>query len=1123
MEFMSTPPKAHERSMDDHVNLPADVIKGWHPGQSAFSKPAISSAISSNNYQHKGKAREPVEILQRTPRQTAASNAATQAARSSAPPSSPRLSDAKDHQTAAASPSASSSSAVGSGSNHSALWESPLHLNGNRVRQGRAVSSSPFAPLTSTTSSPPSSSRSVATASPIDAAEQKQFNFQAIPSEMTAILPRPPPSLPYDISYLPLSPMGVDQTGHVLIPPPSGVALGIDGNPGLGSGGKGAPDTVKVGRGHQSGPTKKHLPGQELESHIVSEITSQEAMPWGLKATLLEKQRGGKRGRTKMGTLRRTTMQAGRRKKGRSSAVETVPIKMEDDSQSEVDSLHLPPTGHSVMEGEKDDARPDQQTEVSELDGGVDATTETSRGMSMESSQDVEMEHPTPAPQDKVSESPISLLKSSMTPKKLGRPLETGLVSPVQTISTPAEALTSHESAASSVDASPGNVRRPREAHKRLKMMGGYYRKAGQKREESAVVAEALDRDASEAIASSSRTTSSVPEDGQEVVTLQEQDRATTPIESVDNAYLNMPKADRQQVVGSMSGSLRRMTTAPSVNGSPNKLTHVNREAAHGDSNDGGNNEYCETCGGVGHFICCDGCPRSFHFACIDPPLDIDELPSTIGDESDTWYCNVCRAEKKKATALGKGKKAGNKNGGVFGPLISHIEEVNPTIFALPLEVRSYFKGVATASDGSYVNSAMLRPIKVNKFGILDEREPLRLKDKNGKMILCFRCGGSAMPLVEPVIASSSPSKAKDRPVRAAAIVANAAVTTPLSSSSSSSLEEEEGKKGWRKIVSCDFCSLHWHLDCLDPPLASMPSLSRKWMCPNHIEHVLPSERIPKSTANSTSIHELPLPSRETVGPGKHYRTRVVNDGQIDIIPDPMDTYVEPSIIEGGDYSRPGKSSRKNDGNIDKGWEEQEVIVPGYKNYPSVFGSQNTYKIKYRVPEKVVRLDFWTKAELEREKLAEAAIRERQALEGREEEGEEGEERIGRGGIELLALIANALSIEEASSNISTAAKKDEKSMPVRQAKEMVEAVFVDHPFVPSGEEAVSLLRQTYIPGEYEREFEGIDEPKQSLAKSSREANVDSQSVSLDADQVQAIRQLIAYKGKDALLRFLLE
>lgn len=40
-------------------------------------------------------------------------------------------------------------------------------------------------------------------------------------------------------------------------------------------------------------------------------------------------------------------------------------------------------------------------------------------------------------------------------------------------------------------------------------------------------------------------------------------------------------------------------------------------------------------------------------------------------------------------------------------------------------------------------------------------------------------------------------------------------------------------------LISCDFCSLYYHLDCLNPPLTAPPMT--KWMCPAHVEHALVS------------------------------------------------------------------------------------------------------------------------------------------------------------------------------------------------------------------------------------------------------------------------------------------
>ena len=44
------------------------------------------------------------------------------------------------------------------------------------------------------------------------------------------------------------------------------------------------------------------------------------------------------------------------------------------------------------------------------------------------------------------------------------------------------------------------------------------------------------------------------------------------------------------------------------------------------------NEEICGACAGPGRFLCCEGCPKSFHFTCLDPPIDENDLPE------DSWY-----------------------------------------------------------------------------------------------------------------------------------------------------------------------------------------------------------------------------------------------------------------------------------------------------------------------------------------------------------------------------------------------------------------------------------------------------------------------------------------------------
>ncbi|XP_064373252.1 autoimmune regulator [Dromaius novaehollandiae] len=52
------------------------------------------------------------------------------------------------------------------------------------------------------------------------------------------------------------------------------------------------------------------------------------------------------------------------------------------------------------------------------------------------------------------------------------------------------------------------------------------------------------------------------------------------------------------------------------------------------------NEDECAACGDGGELICCDGCPKAFHLACLVPPLT--EIPS------GTWRCLSCAASKAR-------------------------------------------------------------------------------------------------------------------------------------------------------------------------------------------------------------------------------------------------------------------------------------------------------------------------------------------------------------------------------------------------------------------------------------------------------------------------------------------
>ncbi|WWC63404.1 uncharacterized protein I303_106004 [Kwoniella dejecticola CBS 10117] len=263
------------------------------------------------------------------------------------------------------------------------------------------------------------------------------------------------------------------------------------------------------------------------------------------------------------------------------------------------------------------------------------------------------------------------------------------------------------------------------------------------------------------------------------------------------------------------------------------------------------NQDFCSACRGIGRFLCCDGCPRSFHFMCLEPPLRIDELP-----EEEIWYCKQCKAELEREL---------KPIPMTFKQLTKKVNSENPRQFRLPTDLISYFTGVGEAPHGEYVDAEGAR-MKYDRKGFQEDRDPSRLRDNKNKPIQCFHCGGSALP--------------------------HHALTT-------------DPESPWRMIVSCDYCPLSWHLDCLDPPLSSMPNPAKKWMCPNHTEQVLPRRRTIRNDIETVDVDSRNQP----------------NNGNIVVIPEP-----EPPKGPALDY--------------------EDMVIN---------------RKKFRVPEKIIKLDFWEK------------------------------------------------------------------------------------------------------------------------------------------------------------------
>ncbi|KAJ5366392.1 Zinc finger PHD-finger [Penicillium brevicompactum] len=190
------------------------------------------------------------------------------------------------------------------------------------------------------------------------------------------------------------------------------------------------------------------------------------------------------------------------------------------------------------------------------------------------------------------------------------------------------------------------------------------------------------------------------------------------------------------------------------------------------------NNDDCEECGKGGNLVCCDTCPRAYHFKCLVPALDPNNPPQ--GD----WHCPKCSIRN------------------TFTTLIAHSNEhLKKTEYSAPQDVKDHFVGV---DEGIVYDADYARNLKHQRYyksaphlprltkppkqdGPTAYAHPMLLRevDTKGETIRCNNCGLSS--------------------------------------------------EGVRPIITCDYCPSRFHLDCLDPPRAHPPNPKVGWMCPNHV------------------------------------------------------------------------------------------------------------------------------------------------------------------------------------------------------------------------------------------------------------------------------------------------
>lgn len=272
----------------------------------------------------------------------------------------------------------------------------------------------------------------------------------------------------------------------------------------------------------------------------------------------------------------------------------------------------------------------------------------------------------------------------------------------------------------------------------------------------------------------------------------------------------------------------------------------------------------------------------------------------------DAFYCQECDAKRKPSSDA-----VATETFRVLGPLFKSLETTNPRAFSLPPDVQNSFEGISARTDGSFAEDTKKIPLSKNS-GYGYQRPDYTKVLEGDKPILCVQCGLSS------------------------------------------------GNK--RQMLKCDFCHAHWHLDCVDPPLANPPHISLEasqrdaWRCPRHIEHDLRSGLVAQQDLiddNDVEMLDAPPAGRVT------RKIRKRKDAET----------IEPTFSRG----------MRNNGLIDI-INDSDDETDGEGNY--VFGVDESKDLNskvFRVPEKGLILDFVSKVKSGRVAKQKAAKQARKA------------------------------------------------------------------------------------------------------------------------------------------------
>ncbi|KMZ08448.1 uncharacterized protein Dsimw501_GD24366 [Drosophila simulans] len=263
----------------------------------------------------------------------------------------------------------------------------------------------------------------------------------------------------------------------------------------------------------------------------------------------------------------------------------------------------------------------------------------------------------------------------------------------------------------------------------------------------------------------------------------------------------------------------------------------------------GHNHDYCDACEEGGNLLCCDRCPSSFHLQCHDPPLSEEDIPS------GQWlagghYVHSCvsaldvrgTGASSKASSVERVPSAGSGSR-ANTPSSGDLESI-------PLKIRNLRKRSNSERNSTEKLLAKM-PLAIQR-ALDPNKKPTPLDDVIRAATMMNPQQFSLPPELE--LHTQFPGNGKVQPVQPHPPSGNGGNRRCAGNQRRNSKPFELDAQGLvplpaktcfyctrsckrAPLISCDYCPLYFHQDCLDPPLTALPA--GLWMCPNHAENFI--------------------------------------------------------------------------------------------------------------------------------------------------------------------------------------------------------------------------------------------------------------------------------------------